>query len=797
MTAVSEIDRTPFIDAVAGLCVWQSSPFFVQVGGYDGVSFAPLRPLILERGLSGLIVEPIPFYFERIKSLYKNSDKITPVNYAIADVDGQRPIWRFKPEAVTMGILPPHFGGIFSFLMEDILSNPSVLAKFSPDQQTKDALKQLIEPIMVDSCTFENLFRKHNVTKVDILQVYIKGYELSILKMFDFKKFKPTIVQYEHQHLNAVDRQAAMVLLQNLGYHIVEQMHDTLAVLRPGVASVSPQAASALLDLGNRLLAEGRLADAFTLSDHLSCAVGQMIPGALLLRARCHHDQNRMLDAVTDLRRFRDLTGSLTGHENFATSVFNKSNLAILQLQTESRFDEAADIAENLVSLLPGWAPMVTVATRLMYALGRSQEAANYARQLLKLEPGSELANYLLFWEAQQAGDKVAQRYHLLRLAEITQSDNPPHLRLQLFLNLLSLLLAPMKAVPGDIQLARNIARRAEQLTDAEIQNNDAAKDWFRFFHLVIQAVVLEQELGDKPEGQASGPTRCVSSTGSGMSTFDIQTVARKTGAKTVFLVAADEKYFRLYARLFALSALVNSDVPSLIIIHVIGGDGRLVELAQSLGIDDERLILTADDFDPATVTTLCVDSPPNSIASVPLAHFQCARFAQTEYLLSNLELPIFISDIDCILLAGVDDILQSKYEHDVVFNFNAIGKTPGDTLTANLLLLNPTHAGKIYSSFLRDYLNRALKKKEVSRWIDQIGLLMIFNHLQLIETPLSVGYFAGESDINNGMYTSIPDKPCRFLSLFRTFDLASLEPKVREWENALSLSPHPWPPAP
>lgn len=796
MTAKPERSPNPFTNAIAGLSVCQPAPFFVQIGSCDGFRFDPLPSLIGEHHLSGVIVEHAQTQFEKLNILYNGSTKIKPIKCMITANDGPRTVYRFKPEAIRQGLLPHHFARISAATVDAILIDPRVTGPTALKEETRELLRKLIEAVEINGFRFGSLFKMAGVSRIDILRLEAEIHNFSLINLFDFNRWRPAIVYYGHQHLSPSDRRAALDLMTRHGYNIIEQLYDTLAILRPGVVPINREAATAILDLGNRLFNEGRLTDAFTLSDHLASLAGQTIPGSLLLRARCHNDQNRMLDAAADLRRFRDLTGSLSGLENLTVDIFNKSNVAIHQLQRENRFDEAADIAENLVALTPGWAPMVANATRLMSSLGRTEEATRYARQLLKLEPENEMANQLLFWDARQAGDKTAQRQYLLRLAEIKQSDNPPHVRLQLFLGLLNLLLAPMKAAPGDIQLARHIASRAEKLTDAEIQDDETAKNWFRFFHLIIQAVMMEQELGENPVGQATAPTSCVSSTGSVMSTFDITMIAQKIGAKAVFLVAADEKYFRLYARIFALSALKNSDVPCLIIIHVIGGHGRLVQLANSLGIVDDRLILTADDFDPAAVTTICVDAPPDNIAAVPLAHFQSVRFAQADYLLSSLELPIFISDIDCILLMGVHDLLQKTKQNDIVFNYNDIGKQVGDVLTANLLLMNPTQYGKMYAGFLRDYLYRALKKQEVSRWIDQIALLMIVNHAQINEIPINFGYFENEYDINNGMYRSIPDKPFRFLSLFRTFDLDSLEPKIREWEEALSVSRQPWPPA-
>ena len=50
--------------------------------------------------------------------------------------------------------------------------------------------------------------------------------------------------------------------------------------------------------------------------------------------------------------------------------------------------------------------------------------------------------------------------------------------------------------------------------------------------------------------------------------------------------------------------------------------------------------------------------------------------------------------------------------------------------VTANLLLLNPTPDAALFLRFLRSYLERELARPEVTRWIDQLALVMARHHL-------------------------------------------------------------------
>ena len=95
--------------AIADLRQSNPKPYFVQIGGFDGVSFDPLRRQIVDGNLSGLIIEPVPQYFAKLKALYAGSTTVTPVNCAIAEDNGERTIWQFSPKAIELGKLPPHF----------------------------------------------------------------------------------------------------------------------------------------------------------------------------------------------------------------------------------------------------------------------------------------------------------------------------------------------------------------------------------------------------------------------------------------------------------------------------------------------------------------------------------------------------------------------------------------------------------------------------------------------------------------------------------------------------------------
>jgi hypothetical protein len=243
-----------------------------------------------------------------------------------------------------------------------------------------------------------------------------------------------------------------------------------------------------------------------------------------------------------------------------------------------------------------------------------------------------------------------------------------------------------------------------------------------------------------------------------------------------VFFAAADEAYVDLYARWYVLSVLKYCDAPCLIVLHVIGGADRLGEIAARVGVDDPRLVFVGDRFDADAVKTRVYDAPPKGLIAKPVAHFQSVRFLRLGALLEDLKRPVFVSDIDLLLQRGVRDLLERAAGDDVMVNENEASWNAGSRLTANLMLVNPTANAARFLRFLKSYLETALDGAEVTRWIDQVSLILGRHHLERRGESPRIGYFDTASDINNVMYPSYQAHPFRFLSLFHGFDTSSLE---------------------
>jgi len=527
-----------------------------------------------------------------------------------------------------------------------------------------------------------------------------------------------------------------------------------------------------LAGLGRRLAAEGRFADAEAIFSHLTQADPQALEARRGLVSALS-GQGRTLEALAHLQAVRELQPDA---QALLADIRDVSGPAIAKYNAHlaaGEFEQAEPYAAALAALAPLSGAMLGAALACNQALGRTAAVERYARALLEVEPDSIVARTALSACEPDIETEIATR---LEAALRGQPDQHPLLRLRDLHDVMSLILCHPLTAASEAQVETLLAAARTLVIETEAGSEWAV--WEKHYRLLLAAIDLTA-VRTVPLAPAPEPDLAfVDSTGRPLD--DLRAAADRQGAEVVFFAAADEAYVDLYARWYALSVLKYCDAPCLIVIHVIGGAERLGEIAAKVGIDDPRLAFAGDRFDAEAVATKVYDAPPKGLIAKPVAHFQSVRFLRLGALLEALGRPIFVSDIDLLLQRGVRDLLDRAAGDDVMFNENEASWNAGSRLTANLMLVNPTaNAGRLLR-FLKAYLQAQLDGPEVTRWIDQVSLVLGRHHLERHGEAPQIGYFDTGSDINNVMYPSYQAHPFRFLSLFHGFDTSSLEGDAR-----------------
>jgi FkbM family methyltransferase len=216
----------PIARVIAEFARVHPSAFFVQVGAHDGTALDPLRREILRRAWRGILVEPVPYVFARLEANYDDNERLVFENVAIADHDGSRELYHLPPEPAGSPLWE-WYDALGSFRREVVASHRWLIPDIDERIVTTD----------VPCLTFDTLCRKHAVERVDVVQIDTEGYDLEILELIDFERYRPRLVMYEHLHLDSADQERARELLRSRDYELVGDGMDVLAVHRSALES--------------------------------------------------------------------------------------------------------------------------------------------------------------------------------------------------------------------------------------------------------------------------------------------------------------------------------------------------------------------------------------------------------------------------------------------------------------------------------------------------------------------------------------------------------------------------------
>lgn len=193
--------------------------FFVQIGANDGIKADPIYLYTNKYKWNGLLVEPVRYLFDKLKANYKDTPNLAFENAAISEKDGFRDFYRLK--RMDGNNAPLWHDEIGSFLKETVLKH-------------KDKIKDFDKYLITDKVrclSLKSLFKRHNVKKIDLLQIDTEGYDYNILKQIPFNKIKPSIINYEDRHLSQQQKEYCEKLLKKQGYTLIRLL-DNVAYLK-------------------------------------------------------------------------------------------------------------------------------------------------------------------------------------------------------------------------------------------------------------------------------------------------------------------------------------------------------------------------------------------------------------------------------------------------------------------------------------------------------------------------------------------------------------------------------------
>jgi FkbM family methyltransferase len=193
----------------------------VQIGSNDGITGDPIHSLLGSNpSWKALLVEPVPYLFERLCKNYSNIPSIQFANVAITDQVGMATFYYVDP--VAKDYIPG-----LSCLFEQLGSfDRSHIA-----QHLAGALERFVVSTQISTFPLSAVLERNNVTRIDLLHIDTEGHDWIILRQLDLKRFRPKVILWEHIHLSEEAKTEALAFLTR-GYRITNLGVDFLCVNR-------------------------------------------------------------------------------------------------------------------------------------------------------------------------------------------------------------------------------------------------------------------------------------------------------------------------------------------------------------------------------------------------------------------------------------------------------------------------------------------------------------------------------------------------------------------------------------
>ena len=186
----------------------------LQIGANNGED--KLGELILKYDLRAVLVEPQPDCFQLLQQKYAGRPNVRLSNVAIAREPGLATLYRFE-----------------SADLNDV--SLSVFTSFR--RQRLEEFRRLqgwdveIVAFSVPAVPVGQVIAESGIDAIVALVIDTEGFDLEVLKIFDFLQWRPLMVQLEHHQLSFADQQSALRLLRKNGYVVVRNKYDIFGIL--------------------------------------------------------------------------------------------------------------------------------------------------------------------------------------------------------------------------------------------------------------------------------------------------------------------------------------------------------------------------------------------------------------------------------------------------------------------------------------------------------------------------------------------------------------------------------------
>ncbi len=194
---------------------------FIQVGANDGVFGDPIRAYVIDHGWTGILCEPQPSVFTKLKENYATAaERLVFENVAVGPGSDSITLYQAPGVALKEQAATPHALTVTS-------ADRATVAR-----QTGVSERDLVQ-LKVPMVTLDALVERHGFADFDVLQVDVEGYDVAVLETLSLRRTRPGVIQFEHGHLSRRDLGRVANLLESNGYMLYFGGHATDSVAMP------------------------------------------------------------------------------------------------------------------------------------------------------------------------------------------------------------------------------------------------------------------------------------------------------------------------------------------------------------------------------------------------------------------------------------------------------------------------------------------------------------------------------------------------------------------------------------
>lgn len=219
----------PSINAILDRWAREKEDFkFIQVGANDGYTNDPVYKYVRSYDWEGLLIEPQKEVFQKeLRKTYKGFDNITLVNAAIDAENGFKTLYKigFSNSKWATGL------SSFNKEMVEKQFERGYVEKCASaaGEKLPESENDYISTETIQTITFNKLINSNDFSEINGLFVDAEGYDYDLIKMFDFSKYQPGLVMFEHQHMVRSEEWELIDRLQEMNYSIFRGDYNTLA----------------------------------------------------------------------------------------------------------------------------------------------------------------------------------------------------------------------------------------------------------------------------------------------------------------------------------------------------------------------------------------------------------------------------------------------------------------------------------------------------------------------------------------------------------------------------------------